>query len=186
MEGTQPAGDPTFDGLARAVLESASEGIVIANRAGTIVMVNARTEALFGYTRHELIGQPLEMLVPARVREAHVAQRRAYAEAPSIRPMGHGRDLAGRRKDGTEFPVEISLSFTETDRGTLFIAFVTDITERQRGIDALRRSESKAGDPRKRLRGHRRRRRRRAHRLRQRQDRADVPLRPRRPCRTTP
>lgn len=131
-------------GLARAVLESASEGIVIVDRSGTIVMVNARTESLFGYGRQELVGQPLELLVPERARAAHEAHRRMYAEAPRIRPMGQGRDLAGRRKDGSEFPVEISLSFTETDKGTLFIAFVTDITERQRGIEASRRSEAKA------------------------------------------
>jgi PAS domain S-box-containing protein len=132
------------EGLARAVLESASEGIVIADTSGTIVMVNARTETLFGYRRDELIGQPLEILVPEPVRDVHVRHRRMYAEAPSIRPMGQGRDLAGRRKNGTEFPVEISLSFADTDKGRLFIAFVTDITERQRGIEALRRSEGKA------------------------------------------
>src|SRR5688572_20410272 len=131
-------------GLARAVLESASEAIVIANRAGTIVMVNAQTESLFGYTREELIGQRLDILVPDHARGAHEAHRRTYAQAPRIRPMGQGRDLAGRRKDGSEFPVEISLSFTETDRGPVYIAFVTDITERQRSIDALRRSEAKA------------------------------------------
>ena len=144
MESKRPADARVFDDLARAVLESASEGIVISDRAGTIVMVNARTEALFGYTRRELIGQPLEILVPEGVRAAHVTERQQYAEAPSIRPMGQGRDLAGRRKGGSEFPVEISLSFTESGHGTLFIAFVTDITERQRGIDALRRSEGKA------------------------------------------
>jgi PAS domain S-box-containing protein len=144
METRGPAGGATFDALARAVLESASEAIVIVDRSGTIVMVNARTETLFGYPRQELIGQPLEILVPERVRDAHVALRRVYAQTPSIRPMGQGRNLAGRRKDGTEFPVDISLSFTETNARTLYIAFVTDITERQRGIDALRRSEAKA------------------------------------------
>jgi PAS domain S-box-containing protein len=132
------------EGLARAVLESASEGIVIVDRAGTIVMVNARTEALFGYGRQELIGQPLERLVPERAQGVHEHHRQAYAQAPHVRPMGQGRDLAGRRKDGSEFPVEISLSFTETDTGTLHIAFVTDITERQRGIEALRRSDATA------------------------------------------
>jgi len=131
-------------GLARAVLESASEAIVIADRAGTIVMVNAQTESMFGYTREQLIGQRLDLLVPDHARVAHETHRRTYAEAPRIRPMGQGRDLAGRRKDGREFPVEISLSFTETNRGTLFIAFVTDITERQRSVEALRRSEAKA------------------------------------------
>src|SRR5688572_408938 len=131
-------------GLARAVLESASEAIVIANRAGTIVMVNAQTESLFGYTREELIGQRLDILVPDHARGAHEAHRRTYAESPRIRSMGQGRDLSGRRKDGSEFPVEISLSFTETDQGPVYIAFVTDITERQRSIDALRRSEAKA------------------------------------------
>ncbi|HEV8616814.1 MAG TPA: PAS domain S-box protein [Methylomirabilota bacterium] len=132
------------EGLARAVLESASEAIVIADRAGAIVMVNARTETLFGYARQELIGQPLELLVPERARRAHEGHRRMFADAPRVRPMGQGRDLAGRRKDGGEFPVEISLSFTESDKGTLYIAFVTDITERQRGIEALRRSEATA------------------------------------------
>ena len=131
-------------GLARAVLESASEAIVIADRAGAIVMVNAQTESMFGYTREQLIGQRLDLLVPDHARVAHETHRRTYAEAPRTRPMGQGRDLAGRRKDGREFPVEISLSFTETNRGTLFIAFVTDITERQRSVEALRRSEAKA------------------------------------------
>ncbi len=130
--------------LARAVVESASEGIIITDRAGAILLVNARTEALFGYQRAELIGQPLEILIPERARAAHVAHRRSYAATPTIRPMGQGRDLAGRRRDGAEFPVEISLSFTDSDKGSLFIAFVTDITERQRGIEALRRSEAKA------------------------------------------
>lgn len=133
-----------LDDLARAVLESASEGILIVDRSGVIVMANARMEALFGYARAELVGQRVELLVPERARDAHVAYRDAFAAAPSIRPMGHGRDLAGRRKDGSEFPVEISLSFTETASGTLFIAFVTDTTERQRGLEALRRSEAKA------------------------------------------
>ena len=132
------------ESLARAVLESASEAIVIVNGAGTIVTVNARTEALFGYGRQELIGQPLERLVPERARGAHEGHRRAYAQSPRVRPMGQGRDLAGRRKDGSEFPVEISLSFTETDTGTHYIAFVTDITERQHGLEALRRSEATA------------------------------------------
>jgi PAS domain S-box-containing protein len=135
---------PTAAGLAHAVLESASEAIVIVDRSGTIVMVNERTETLFGYRRQELVGHPLELLVPERARAAHVDHREIYAAAPQIRPMGHGRTLAGRRKDGTEFPVEISLSFTQTDMGVLYIAFVTDITERQRGIEALRRSEAKA------------------------------------------
>ena len=131
-------------GLARAVLESASEAIVIADRAGTIVMVNAQTESLFGYTRDELVGQRLDVLVPDHARAAHETHRRMYVEAPRLRPMGQGRDLAGRRKDGSEFPVEIRLSFTGTDTGTLFIAFVTDITERQRSVEAFRRSEARA------------------------------------------
>jgi PAS domain S-box-containing protein len=119
-----------LDDVARAVFESASEGILIVDRSGVIVMANARMEGLFGYTRAELVGRPVEVLVPERAREAHRAYRDGFAAAPSIRPMGHGRDLAGRRKDGSEFPVEISLSFTETPNGTLFIAFVTDITQR--------------------------------------------------------
>ena len=118
------------EATSRAFLESASESIVIADTAGRIVLVNARTEMMFGYARAELIGQPVEVLIPTALRERHVAHRATYMAAPRNRSMGQGLDLAGLKKDGTEFPVEVSLSYVGTDEGTRAIAFVTDISER--------------------------------------------------------
>jgi len=85
---------------------------------------------MFGYARGELIGRPVEVLIPPRVRDAHVVHRAGYMSAPRVRSMGRGLDLAGVKKDGTEFPVEVSLSFVETDDGIRAIAFVTDISDR--------------------------------------------------------
>jgi two-component system cell cycle sensor histidine kinase/response regulator CckA len=120
------------EATARALLESAAEGIVIVGSNGRIVLANARAEKMFGYSREELHGQTLEVLLPERLRAVHGSHRAGYFTEPHIRPMGLGLDLAGRRKDGTEFPVEISLSYIETDDGLLAMAFVTDITERRR------------------------------------------------------
>jgi hypothetical protein len=108
------------------------------------VLVNARTEKLFGYSRAELIGQPVEMLIPVALRERHVAHRATYMAAPRVRSMGRGLDLAGLRKDGTEFPVEVSLSFVETDEGVRVIAFVTDISERVAFQRAARQADKLA------------------------------------------
>jgi PAS domain S-box-containing protein len=118
------------EATSRAFLESASESIVVADAAGRVVLVNARTETMFGYARVELIGQPVEVLLPIPLRERHVAHRGTYMAAPRIRSMGRGLDLAGLKKDGTEFPVEVSLSYVETDEGMRAIAFITDISER--------------------------------------------------------
>jgi hypothetical protein len=115
-----------------ALLESASEGIVLISATGAITLVNAAAERMFGYRREELLGQPLELLLPERIREAHTGHRTRYFEEPRIRPMGIGLDLSGRRKDGTEFPVEISLSYVASPEGTSAMAFVTDITARKR------------------------------------------------------
>ena len=114
----------------RALLESVSDSIVVVDDEGRIVLVNGRAEVMFGYERAELIGQPVEVLIPHARREPHVAHRAGYLAAPRVRPMGRGLDLAGLRKDGTEFPVEVSLSHVETAEGPRIIAFVTDITER--------------------------------------------------------
>ena len=118
--------------LTRALLESATEGIILVDAAGRITLVNRAAERMFGYPRAELLGETLEILLPERTREAHVGRRAGYFAGPRVRPMGIGLDLAGRRKDGSEFPVEISLSYVDTTEGMLAMAFVTDITERKR------------------------------------------------------
>jgi PAS domain S-box-containing protein len=132
------------EATARAFLESAAESIIVVNRGGQIVLVNARTELMFGYRRGELIGQTLELLLPQSVRAAHTQHRTSYFAEPRVRRMGQDLVLAGRRKDGTEFPVEISLSPIETPDGLLAMAFVTDITERVELQRATRQSEKLA------------------------------------------
>ncbi|MGH7368057.1 MAG: PAS domain S-box protein [Candidatus Rokuibacteriota bacterium] len=132
------------EATSRAFLESASESIVVADAGGRIVLINARTETMFGYARAELIGQPVELLVPVSHRERHVAHRATYMAAPRIRFMGQGLDLAGLKKDGTEFPVEVSLSYVQTDEGTRAIAFVTDISERLAFQRAARQADKLA------------------------------------------
>jgi hypothetical protein len=132
------------EATSRAFLESASESIVITNATGAIVRVNDKAEKMFGYERAELIGQPVETLIPRRAREAHVVHRAGYMAAPRVRSMGRGLDLAGVKKDGTEFPVEVSLSFVETDDGIRAIAFVTDISERLAFQRAARQADKLA------------------------------------------
>jgi PAS domain S-box-containing protein len=119
------------DDKVRAILEAAAEGVVIVDAGGRIELVNARTEALFGYDRTELIGRELEVLLPERFRQAHAAHRAGYFAAPRPRSMGLGLELSGRRKDGTEFPVEVSLSFVQTETGLVALGFIIDITARR-------------------------------------------------------
>jgi two-component system, cell cycle sensor histidine kinase and response regulator CckA len=117
--------------LVVALLESASQAIVGVERSGAIVLANRRAEEIFGYKREELIGQRIELLLPQSRRGHHVHQRDDYFSHPRIRPMGSGIDLAARRKDGGEFPVEVSLSYVEAEGGVYAIAFVSDISQRK-------------------------------------------------------
>lgn len=122
----------------RMLLEAAPDAMVIVDASGIIELVNERCEALFGYGREELVGERVEMLVPARARGTHVLQRNGYIADASPKPMGAGRELFGLRSDGTEFPVDISLSPLETPGGLLVSAAIRDISER---IEAQKRMQ---------------------------------------------
>ncbi|MGZ5007899.1 MAG: PAS domain S-box protein [Methylobacter sp.] len=125
----------------RQAVESSPNAIVMVNKSGIIEMVNSQTELFFGYSRAELIGQPVEILVPKRFRNAHAGYRQAYLAAPVSRPMGAGRELYGLRKDGTEFPVEIGLSLIDSKEETLVLSTIVDITTRKAAEAAVRQAQ---------------------------------------------
>jgi PAS domain S-box-containing protein len=128
-----------FQGL----LEAAPDAIVAVDEGGSIRLVNRQAEVLFGYSRDELIGQPLDLLVPDRVQAVHPQHRASYFANPTLRPMGAGLALAGRRKDGSEFPVDISLSSLDTEEGVLVSAAVRDVTDRRRAEEEQARLEAR-------------------------------------------
>jgi protein-histidine pros-kinase len=120
-------------------LEAAPDAVVIIDGGGLIVQVNSQTEKLFGYLREELVGRPLEILMPERFRGSHVAETKAYAANPRPRPMGRGRDLFGLRKDGEEFPIDVSLGPLPSASGVLVASTIRDVTSHRRLEDELRR-----------------------------------------------
>ncbi|MFZ6653952.1 PAS domain-containing sensor histidine kinase [Undibacterium sp. TJN19] len=116
----------------RQVVEAAPNAMVMIDSSGQIEMVNAQTEQIFGYSREELLGQPVEMLIPERFHHQHPGLRSSYFSSPSTRTMGSGRDLFGRRKNGSEFPVEIGLNPIETADGIKVLSSIVDTSERKR------------------------------------------------------
>ncbi len=126
--------------LSSDLLETLPDAIVAVDRAGTIVQVNSQTQELFGYDRDELIGQKVEMLVPENYRREHHHHRENFAQTPKTRRMGAGLDLYGRRRNGSEFPVEISLSPVSTEHGIFVLSAIRDISDRKKIEEALRRA----------------------------------------------
>ena len=121
----------------REIFQGSAEGIIMVNQDGIILLANPVSEQMFGYDEGELIGQPLENLLPPKFRSAHTHLRKTFNEHPSPRRMGIGRDLMAVRKNGSEFPVEVSLSYKESRNGRLVMAFIIDVTERKRAEEAL-------------------------------------------------
>jgi PAS domain S-box-containing protein len=126
----------------RNLLESAPDAMVIVDGSGQIHLINAQAERLFGYSREELIGKPVETLMPQRFHGQHVSHRRLYSESPRPREMGVGLELSGRRKDGTEFPIEISLSPLKTRDGTLISSAIRNVSDRRHAEEEIRKLNS--------------------------------------------
>lgn len=136
FDGVDPQGASGEEKF-RSLLEAAPDAIVIVGESGRVVLVNSQAELLFGYPRGEILGQPVAILIPSSFRTGHTAHRAKYFAEPRVRRMGEGLTLYGRRKDGSEFPVEISLSPLQTREGRLVTAAIRDVTERQRVEQAL-------------------------------------------------
>src|SRR5271166_135693 len=126
--------------LSTSILEAIPDAVAAVNQQGIIIQVNSQAENLFGYTRDELIGQRVEILVPERQRANHDQHREEFHQRPKIRRMGSGLDLYGRRRDGSEFPVEISLSPVATGNGPVVLSAIRDISDRKRVEEELRRA----------------------------------------------
>lgn len=124
--------EQTIQANVHAFLEAAPDALIVVGRDGYILLVNGQAETLFGYARSELVGQPIEVLIPERHRDGHPLHRAGYFDAPRRRPIGVGVDLRARRRDGSEFPAEISLGPVDTPEGLLAVATVRDVTERKK------------------------------------------------------
>ena len=135
----------------QVLFEFAPNGVLVLGRDGHIALVNARMETMFGYSREELIGMPVETLIPERFRGGHSELRTKFARAPQARPMGAGRDLFGQRKDGSEFPVEIGLNPIRTRAGDLVMATVVDVTARKHAAERLSAAIAERDDLRRRF-----------------------------------
>ncbi len=139
-----PVAAPRFTAdVLRGLIEAVPDSLIVVDQSGRIVLVNVQTETLFGYHRDELVGQPIEVLVPEQMHEKHIGLRDGYLAAPHVRPMGQGTELVGRRKDGNEIPVEISLSPLHADAGLLVVATVRDVSERRWAVAQLRKMEAR-------------------------------------------
>jgi len=136
LEPLRPAGEAL---LLPSILEAVPDATMVVNHEGIVLQVNSQVEDLFGYTRDELIGKSVEILVPDRQRPQHQRHRKLFTEHPRVRRMAAGLDLYGRRRDGSEFPVEISLSPVPTSNGLLVLSAIRDISDRKRNEDELRR-----------------------------------------------
>jgi PAS domain S-box-containing protein len=123
--------------LFERLFEFSPDAITLVDGEGRIRRINAQVEAMFGYARDDLLGRPIEMLLPERFRERHVGHRSGFQSQPHLRPMGRGLELLGRRKDGSEFPVDIMLSPVRTGEGSFVLGVVRDVTERRRIEQAL-------------------------------------------------
>lgn len=128
-----------FQGL----FEFSPDAIVVVNRDGRIVQINTQAERMFGYSRDEVLNKPVEIFVPERFRELHIEQRKNYMSRPHVRYLGEGLELYGRKKDGSEFDVDITLGPLETEEGIIVLSIIRDITEHKRMEEALRKSEEK-------------------------------------------
>jgi PAS domain S-box-containing protein len=139
IPSAQPGELPDHEEVFRLVFEAAPNGIVVVDDQGRVVLVNLQAERMFGYTREEFLRLRIEDLVPERFQTAHGNHRESFMGAPNHRAMGIGRDLYGRRRDGTEFPVEVGLTPVTTNQGQLVVSSVVDTTERTRTENQLRR-----------------------------------------------
>ncbi len=122
----------------RTLLESLAEGVIVCDQEGRVILLNRRAQELFGYKADEVVGRSLNVFIPERYLTTHATHIQKFFNDPHIRPMGKGVDLTGKRKDGVDFPIEVSLSYLNTEVGILGIAFITDITERKRSEWALK------------------------------------------------